>query len=318
MILDALLLVLGLVILTGGAELLVRGGTAVAERLGVSQLLIGLTVISFGTSAPELAVSIKAGLANQGGIAIGNVIGSNIFNASLILGVAAVICPLRVHLNIIKRELPVLLVVTVLFSAILLYRDGLSRLTGTVLVAGIIFYTILTARAEKRLSQTIGDDELSSATPDLPEAPRRLVTALLLIAAGLGMLVFGAKMFVENAVTIASSLGVSDAVIGLTVVAAGTSLPELAASAMAAFRGKADMAIGNIVGSNLFNLLCIAGVTSMISPLDAGGIRWFDIGAMLVTSLLLLPLMWTGFRLSRWEGVLLIASFGAYMFVTWP
>ena len=306
---NVLLLLLGLVVLTAGAEALVRGASSLASRFGLSQLAIGLTVVAFGTSAPELAVSIKSSLAGQSGIAMGNVIGSNIFNIAAILGIAAMICPLQVHLGSVRRDMPIMLIASVLFTVFLMSGDGLTRWKGGVLVAGLLAYTAWSLIAARKEAQT---DEFESAQPI------NIALSVVLLIAGLAMLVGGASLFVENAVSIARRLQVSEAVIGLTIVAAGTSLPELATSVVAALRGKADMAVGNIVGSNTFNVLGIAGAASLVAPTGADGIRWLDLATMLIVSLAVLPLMRTGFKLVRWEGVVLFAAFLGYLWLTWP
>lgn len=310
----ALFLIIGLLILGLGAELLISGSSAIAARFGMSDLLIGLTIVAFGTSAPELAVSIKAAIAQQGGIALGNVIGSNIFNAALILGLTAFITPLTVSLQTIRRELPILLPVTILFAALIFLQDDLGRVSGTVLFIGLLVYLWFSFRHPEVI---VASQEPLPQDVNPPSSLPSLVYVVLILA-GLAMLVFGARLFVAQAVLIATALGVSEAVIGLTIVAAGTSLPELAASVTAALRGKADMAIGNIVGSNLFNILGIAGLSAMVRPLSTQGISWLDLTAMLITSAVLLPFFRTNFQLSRWEGAALIACFATYLFLLWP
>lgn len=306
-----LLLLAGLFILVVGAEILVRGSSSIAARLGMSDLLIGLTVVAFGTSAPELAVSIKAALADQGGIALGNVIGSNIFNASLILGLTALICPLAVSLQAVRRELPILLPVTVLFAAMVYFQGGLNRFSGLVLLLGLGVYLWTSFRRG-----AVAEEEEAAVVESHGQIHPALSIGFVL--AGLAMLVFGARIFVNEAVEIATLWGVSESVIGLTIVAAGTSLPELATSVVAAIRGRADMAVGNILGSNLFNLLAIAGLSSVVRPLVAPGLSGVDLGVMIVTSAILLPFFRTGFRLSRWEGLVLLLGFSGYLAWVWP
>ncbi|MCL4105672.1 UNVERIFIED_CONTAM: hypothetical protein GTU68_023739 [Idotea baltica] len=309
-----LLLIVGLLILGVGADLLIRGSSGIAARLGMSDLLIGLTIVAFGTSAPELAVSIKSAIANQGGIALGNVIGSNIFNASLILGLTAIICPLAVSLRTIRRELSILIPVTMIFSVMVYLQGGLDRLSGCALFLGLIAFLWNSFRHPEPGVE-------SEACPPVKQVQARALSpalCVILIVAGLAMLIFGAKLFVAQAVSIATALGVNESVIGLTIVAAGTSLPELAASVTAAVRGKADMAIGNIIGSNLFNILGIAGLSALTRPLFAPGIGWLDLTAMIVTTLILLPFFRSGFRLSRGEGAVLVGCFATYLFLVWP
>ena len=209
--------------------------------------------------------------------------------------------------------MPILIGITILFSANLFYLHGISRFWGLLLFTGLLVYIYLSFTAEKRLQHN------TIYRPDSGEfMVLRPATSVVLIVAGLLMLVFGARLFVDNATLMARQFGVSEAVIGLTIVSAGTSLPELAASVVAAIRGKADIAIGNVVGSNIFNILCIGGIASLVSPLSVGGIRSLDIGFMLVTTLLLLPFMKSGFRLSRIEGALLLGCFVFYVYLTWP
>lgn len=315
-----LLLLLGLLLLTGGAEFLVRGASALAGRVGLSQLVIGLTVVAFGTSAPELAVSVKAALAGQGGIAMGNVIGSNIFNVAVILGIAALVCPLTVQLKIVRIDMPILLACSLVFTVLLLTGDGLSRAEGAVLAAGLLTYTtwsLVQSRREEAAGRSL-------ALPDSPAAATNASPAIgvgpsiLLLLAGLALLVLGARLLVDNATILARHLGINETVIGLTIVAAGTSLPELATSLVAAIRRQTDLALGNIVGSNIFNLLGIAGISALVAPIRPEGIRWQDLGVMLATSLILLPLLRTGFRLVRWEGALLLAAYLAYLWSIWP
>ncbi len=303
------LLIVGLTVLTAGAEALVRGASAIAARLGLSPLVIGLTVVALGTSAPELAVSIKAALAGQGGIAMGNVIGSNIFNIAAILGLAAVISPLAVHLTVIRVDMPIMLAVSAAFCLLLVSGGGMATWEGGLLLAALLAY----------VSWSVVQGKKEEAASDIPPPPRGGMTvSVTLVLVGLACLVAGGRLFVDSAVTIARSLGWSEAVIGLTVVAAGTSLPELATSAVAAVRRQPDIAIGNVVGSNIFNVLGIAGAAALVRPIDGSGIGWLDLGAMLGTSILVLPLMRSGFRIARWEGVALLASLGFYLWLRWP
>ncbi len=307
---EFLLLAGGLSILTVGADLLVRGASAVALRIGLSEIVVGLTVVAFGTSAPELAVSLKAALGGQGDISVGNIVGSNIFNVAAILGISAMVCPLVVHLGIVRRDMPVLIGCSIGFIAFLSFGGGIGRGEGTVLVAVLLAYVGWSIRQGRKLPTT---DETVT-----PKAPTSLWLSIGLVLVGLAMLVFGARLFVDGAVGIARDLGWSEAVIGLTIVAAGTSMPELATSVVAALRKQTDIAVGNVVGSNIFNLLCIGGITATVEPLRAGGIGWLDLGAMFVASLILIPLMRTGFRLERWEGGVLFAMFVGYLWAIWP
>lgn len=309
MITSILLLVTGLIILTLGAEFLVRGASGLALRCGLSPLVVGLTVVAFGTSAPELAVSVKAALSGSGDLAIGNIVGSNCFNVAVILGLAAIVCPLSVHLQILRREMPIMLAVSAAFPWLVMHH-GLSRVEAAVLFAGIILYVGFSVWQSKR--------EPEAAVPAPPHTSR-LGAALGLVIAGLLMLVGGARLMVDHAVIIASMLGISQAVIALTIVAAGTSMPELATSVVAALRKQTDIAVGNIVGSNIFNVLAIGGAAGLIAPpLSSADIGWVDYGFMLGLSFLLMPLMWTGFTLKRWEGALLLAVYVTYLYLLWP
>jgi cation:H+ antiporter len=246
---------------------------------------------------------------------MGNVIGSNIFNVVVILGITAMIRPLAVQLKIVRIDMPLMLAASVLFVLLLMTGGGLVRWEGALLVTGLLVYTAWSVIAGRR---EVLAHATPSAGPDAARPPCSLLLSIVLILAGLGMLVLGARLLVDNAIVIARHLGVSETVIGLTIVAAGTSLPELATSLMAAFRRQADLAIGNIVGSNIFNLLGIAGTSALLAPISPAGIGWLDLGAMLATSLILLPLMRTGFRLVRWEGALLLLCYGLYLWLRWP
>lgn len=292
-----------------------RGASTVALRLGLSHLVVGLTVVAFGTSAPELAVSVKSALAGQGGIAMGNVIGSNIFNVAVILGLAAMICPLSVQLKIVRIDMPIMLAASILFAVFLMVGGGFLRWEGAVLVAGLLVYTTWSIVAGRTKSPDVDPGPSAALSTSKPYS---LSASILLVVLGLGSLVLGARLFVDNAVEIARHLGISEAVIGLTIVAAGTSLPELATSVVAAARRQTDIAIGNIVGSNIFNVLGVAGAAALVAPVRAAGIQWLDLGAMLATSLLLLPLMRTGFRLVRWEGAVLVSAYGLYLWSISP
>ena len=303
---DVLLIVVGLVILTAGAEGLVRGGAALALRLGITPLAVGLTVVAFGTSSPELVVSVSTALEGRGDLAVGNVVGSNIFNVALILGVAALVRPAAVQSQTVRIDVPIVIASSALLVAFL--ADGrLGPLDGAVLLAGAGAYTAFTlwqARREAPAVQAQASDAMPASGPAWRDA--------LFVAGGLALLVGGARMFVDGAVSIAQAVGLSEAVIGLTILAAGTSLPELATSVVAAVRGQSDIAIGNVVGSNIFNVLGILGVSSLVRPLDPGGVGAVDFAVMVVLAVALLPLLRTGFRLDRFEGALLLSSYVGY------
>jgi cation:H+ antiporter len=300
-----------LLLLFAGAEGLVRGSSSLALRAGLSRLMVGLTVVAFGTSSPELVVSVKTALSHQGDISVGNVIGSNSFNIGVILGLTALVCPVPVHRQIIKIDAPIALGVSLLLPVLLL-NSVIGRMEGLLLLAGIIVYT--------RLSVFLGGRENAANQNDLPAPPvsRHWITDIAFIAGGLVFLVAGSRILVENSVMLATSLGVSQAVIGLTIIAAGTSMPELATSLVAAVRKEPDIAIGNIIGSNIFNVLAILGAASVISPLRAPAISPLDYWTMTAFTVLLLPLLYTGRMLRRLEGMLLLCLYGFYLFTLWP
>jgi cation:H+ antiporter len=308
MFLAATYILLGVAMLYGGAEGLVRGSASIARRLGLSPLVIGLTVVAFGTSMPEMVVSVRAVLAGQSPIAAGNVVGSNIANIALILGLSALLRPLRVQARLIRIDVPVLIAATLAMTA-LLWDGRFGRVEGAVFTAGVIGYTAMGLGLSRREPSAV-HAEFAEATPGPSGSWFRDVA---LVAAGLGLLVWGARLLVSGAVVVAQDLGVGEAVIGLTVVAVGTSLPELATSLVAATRGEGDIAVGNVVGSNIFNILGILGVSSLVRPLTGAGMTPVDLGVMAGLTLVMLPLMRTGFRVSRAEGGFLLAVYGAYI-----
>ena len=311
----AFLLLAGLVALYFGAEWLVRGGASLAVRFGVTPLLVGLTVVAYGTSTPELVVSSTAAVQGQGAIAIGNVVGSNIFNIGVILGLTALVAPMRVQLQLLKVDTPVMVGVALLF--LLCFRDGsIQRWESLVFLAVIVLYTVVNVRLARRQASAEVRQEFDDSVPRPTGSPW---TDAGLIVAGLATLVLGSRLFVTGAVDLARLFDISDAVIGLTIVAAGTSLPELASSLMAAWRKQPDIAIGNVVGSNIYNILAILGVSGMLaSPVNGQGVSLTDTLIMIGFSVLLLVIAWTGFKLRRWEGVLLLALYGVYLWHLWP
>lgn len=304
----AVWLIAGLLVLTAGAEFLVRGGAALALRLRIRPLVVGLTVVAFGTSAPELAVSIKAALAGQGDVAAGNVIGSNIFNIAAILGLSALILPLSVHAKLIRFDIPLMIGVTVVAIA-MMWDSELSRVEGILLFTGLLIYVWATFRFTSRDSKAVEDE----ASAELPKPGRSVLAEIIMIIGGLAALVIGADMFVRGAIALAQWFGLSEAVIGLTIVAAGTSLPELATSIVAACRRHTDIAVGNVVGSNIFNILAILGLTGIIKPFSTQNIIAVDSISMLIFAVLLLPLAATGFHLKRWEGAVLLGGYVVYI-----
>ena len=314
MVMMIVLLISGTVLLYFGAELLVKGSANLAMRCGVSALVAGLTIVAFGTSAPELVVSIKAALDGLGDIAVGNVIGSNIFNIAIILGLSALIHPMKVHLNVLKVDTPVMMASSVLLMAVL-HDLYVSRVEGIFLFAGIIAYMTFTIITARRTGETKVDFPLEQLTPKKKVTP---VLDIIFVIGGLCLLALGSRFFVNGAVSLARAIGVSEAVIGLTIVAVGTSLPELATSIIASIKKEEDIAIGNIIGSNIFNILAILGTSSTITPLNASGVGQISLYFMLGTTVLLMPFMRTGFVLNRIEGLLLLIVYGGYMYYLWP
>lgn len=299
----------GLCILYFGGETLLRGAVALASRFGLSSLAIGLTVVAFGTSAPELAVSLNAALNNASDIALGNVIGSNIANLGLILGLSAVISPLLVQAKIIRLDALIMLASVLLFAVFLL-DNQIGRLEGIILSTGLLAYIAFTFIQARKEPEVIQEEFLQG----VPQTRGRLTIDLGLVILGLGLLILGGKLLVLAAVTIALQLGMSEAVIGLTIVALGTSLPELTATLVAARRGYGDIAIGNIIGSNIFNMLGILGITTLVTPLESGNILWGDILCMTLLSLLTYLFLFTLGKLERSEGVILVLMYCSYTF----
>lgn len=308
---DIAYIVFALVLLFAGAEGLVRGSASLALRAGLSRLMVGLTIVAFGTSSPELVVSVKTALSNQGDISVGNVIGSNSFNIGVILGLTAMVCPIPVNRQIVKIDAPIALGVSLLLPLLLL-NHILGCVEGFVLLAGIIAYIWLSVFLGRR--EGVTDQSVVS----VPSVSRHWIIDVAFVVVGLAVLVLGSRILVEHSVLLAKALGVSEVLIGLTIIAAGTSMPELATSMVAALRREPDIAIGNIVGSNIFNILAILGAASMLSPLHASGISALDYGAMIIFTVLLIPLLYTGRILHRLEGALLLVLYGGYLFMIWP
>lgn len=309
-------LVIGVVCLVAGAELLVKGAAAIATKLGVQPVVIGLTVVAFGTSAPELAVSVGSGLSGNADVAFGNVAGSNIVNILLILGASAVVGGLAVSQRIVRIDVPLLIGVS--FVALLMSLDNrIGRIDGVILFTGIIAYTWWLIRASRRETADIAlEYEAAIDTVEGSAVERPVLAQIALVISGLVVLVIGSQLLVNSATDIAASLGVSDLVIGLTVVAIGTSLPELATSIMAALRGQRDIAVGNVVGSCLFNLMCVLGLTGIVSPngVSVGDASLqLDFPVMIAASIVLLPIFWNGFEIKRWEGIVLCLFYAVYV-----
>ncbi|MCL5049178.1 MAG: calcium/sodium antiporter [Firmicutes bacterium] len=306
---------LGIGLLTLGGEALIKGALGAAERLGISALLAGLVIVGFGTSAPELVVSIDAAINQQPDIAVGNVIGSNIGNLLLILGLCALITPLAAKPEALRRDGLMMLLATLLV-VVLAWGSALNRLDAFILLAALISYLIWAYRTERQ-------GELASAQLHAAEAsevtrkPQRTLYIVLFIVAGLACLIIGSQVLLSGAVGIAQHFGVSEALIGLSLVAVGTSLPELSISVLAALRRHADVAVGNILGSNIFNILGILGISALLQPLPmAARIISFDQWVMLGVTLVALLFLLTGKRLSRLEGAALLAGYIVYMWLS--
>jgi cation:H+ antiporter len=306
----AWLILPGLLLLIGGGEWLVRGASRLASLLGVPPVVIGLSVVAFGTSAPELAVSVLSAYRGQPDIAVGNVVGSNIVNILLILGLSAVVAPLAVSARLIK-EVPMMIGTALLFFA-LAYDGKLTRLDGALLV--LIFAAYLTWMARTARSETLLDAEVEEAGA-MPRTGWTYLKLAGLMIAGLAGLVLGSEWLIQGAVAAARALGVSELVIGLTVVAVGTSLPELATSVIASMRGERDISVGNVVGSNIFNILSVLGFSSLVAPdgmTVAPAVLRFDAVVMIGVSLACLPVFFNGFQIKRWEGALFVGYYVAY------
>jgi cation:H+ antiporter len=305
---DILLVLTGVALLWGGGESLIRGAVALARALGLTPLVIGMTVVSFGTSAPELAATLAAAFRGAPEVAFGNVVGSNIANLGLILGLTALVWPLETEATFLKREVPFMLLSSTLLFPVAL-NGIVSRLEGGVLFALLIAFLVYLTRREREGAQVEAefDREYGGATYSV-------ASSVLLVALGVALLVVGAQSLVTGGISIATRVGISERVIGLTLVALGTSLPELAACIVAALKKEGDIVLGNIIGSNIFNVLCILGLTPMVHPLaiDASAIG-LDLTAMLILSLLVWPFLATNLRLERWEGFVLVALYGLYV-----
>ena len=293
--------VLGGVMLYYGAEFLVKGGVSIALKFKISPLVIGLTLVAFATSAPELAVSVSASLKGSGDVAMGNVVGSNICNIALILGLSALIAPLPINRKLLKLDMPLMMGASVVLLLFYLLNNGVNRWQGIIFFLGVLAYTVWSIYSSRKegVSEDDGGDEV-----EIKEVNTWL--SIGLVIAGLLILIFGARFFVGSATFIARQLNVPEAVIALTVVAFGTSLPELATSIVAALKHEQDIAIGNVVGSNIFNILCIMGISPMIKPITAQGITLLDMGLMIGIAALLWIMMLCGKKINRLEGALFL------------
>jgi cation:H+ antiporter len=311
--LNALYLLLGIGLLTIGGEALIRGALAVANRLGVSPLFSGLVIVGFGTSMPEMIVSIEAALGEKPDIAIGNVVGSNVANILLILGLCAVITPLTVSALALRRDAVTVIAASLLFI-FLAIDSSLSHQDAAILLLSLIAYLLWAYWSEKRDLAAASDSVHQAEAAEVSLLPKSAGLAMLAIATGLVFLMVGSKVLLIGAVGIAQGLGVSEAVIGLTLVAVGTSLPELTISVIAAIRRHTDVAVGNILGSNIFNLLGILGVSALLQPLQVHvRILEFDQWVMLGVAVLLMVFLYTGRRLNRLEGSVLLIGYFVYI-----
>ena len=304
----------GLVMLYFGADWLVNGAITLSLHFGLSPLIVGLTVVALGTSVPEALVSVQAAIGHQGGIAIGNVVGSNILNIAMILGLSALINPLKVNSHIVKADVPLLVGAT--FMLVVLLEDfHISRMEGAFLllcIAGYVVGNIMTVKKTTPKEIKIGGLEVPKDTG------KTLWRDIALLIVGIITLGFGSNFLVKGAVDLARIWGLSEALIGLTIVSIGTGTPELATALMAAYRKSADLAIGNAVGSNLFNIMFVLGLAGLVAPLDAKGINSSDLYVMLAVTILLLPTVWTGRVLDRKEGFLFLAIYIGYLYYLWP
>ncbi|MGB7440970.1 MAG: calcium/sodium antiporter [Coleofasciculaceae cyanobacterium] len=302
----------GFVLLFFGAEFLVKGASGLAVTVGLSPLVIGLTVVAYGTSAPELSVALISSSAGQSDLAIGNVVGSNISNILLILGCSAVMAPLVVSRQLVRLDIPLMIAIS--FLLMFMGWDGeLGKVDGTILCAGAVAYTIFTVVQSRRETQNSSADNQDNGKSK--KSLKQMLIQLALMIIGLVMLVLGSEWLINGAVAIAKIFGMGELIIGLTIVAVGTSLPELATSIIATIRGERDIVVGNAVGSNIFNILLVLGASSLIAP---SGIQvstpalTFDIPVMIAVAIACLPIFFTGYRINRWEGFLFLAYYFAY------
>jgi cation:H+ antiporter len=314
-VITIILFVVGLGLLVLGAESLVRGASRLAAVMGVSPLVIGLTIVAFGTSSPELVVSVQSSMIGQSDIALGNVVGSNIFNVLFILGISALIVPLRVSQKLVKLDVPIMISVSVL-TLVFSYSGKISTIEGIILFLGVVIYTGFLIFQSRREEELVQQEYIREYGIHNENKMKGLTVNVILIAGGLLLLVIGSRWFLNGSVSLARSFGVSEFVIGLTLVAAGTSLPEVATSVVASIRGERDIAVGNIVGSNIFNILAVLGLSAVFAP---GGINvsssalHFDIPVMIAVAVACLPIFFTGNVIARWEGLLFFGYYLAYI-----
>ena len=310
MLLSVLYILIGVVVVLWGADRLTEGAVGVAERLRIPQLVIGLTIVAIGTSMPEFCVSLVSALKGTADLAVGNVVGSNIFNSLLIVGITAMVAPMTILKSTVRLDIPFALLASVMLAAFC-YDGELTRLDAGILFGLFLVFMFITLQHAKRGEKK----EESEENEDAKERERTMAVwkMVALILVGLACLVLGSNVFVDGATKVAAALGVSDAVIGLTVVAMGTSMPELATSVVAARKGNSGIAIGNVLGSNVFNILLVIGLTGVINPMHIQGITWIDLSMLILSMVLLLLFSYTKYTIARWEGAVLTILFAGYM-----
>ena len=310
MLLSVLYILIGVVVVLWGADRLTEGAVGVAERLRIPQFVIGLTIVAIGTSMPEFCVSLVSALKGTADLAVGNVVGSNIFNSLLIVGITAMVAPMTILKSTVRLDIPFALLASVMLAAFC-YDGELTRLDAGILFGLFLVFMFITLQHAKRGEKK----EESEENEDAKERERTMAVwkMVALILVGLACLVLGSNVFVDGATKVAAALGVSDAVIGLTVVAMGTSMPELATSVVAARKGNSGIAIGNVLGSNVFNILLVIGLTGVINPMHIQGITWIDLSMLILSMVLLLLFSYTKYTIARWEGAVLTILFAGYM-----
>jgi len=314
MLTDILIVTLSIVLLYFSAEFFVASSSRLAIRMGLTPLIVGLTIVAYGTSAPETAVSIIAAIRGEGNLLVGNLIGANIFNIGIILGVSSIIRPLQVNLQIIRYDVPVMIAGAIVVLLVY-FNSGMNRLSGFIILALFIIYTAINIRLAKRLAADSVKNEFDEG---IPRPKGKSFQDIIILITTLIILILSANLFMHSSISIAKFWGLSDAVIGLTIIAIGTSLPEFSITAIAAFRGKADIALGNIVGSNIYRILGALGICALIAPIQIGSITLIDVSVLLGISLICSALLFRKFVLLRWEGGILVLMYIAYMYHLWP
>ncbi len=309
-------IIIGFIALVGGAELLIRGATRLALTVGISPLVVGLTVVAFGTSAPEAAVSLWSTLTGQPGIAVGNIVGSNIFNILFVIGLSALVVPLLVNQQLIRIDVPLMIAASIIFF--LMSLDGkIGRIDGAILFAGIITYTVWAIMKSRSERKDVTDEYESEFGQSESELRRSSVpTDIIVIIGGMLLLVIGSRFLVTGAVNIAEFLGVSELIIGLTIISIGTSLPEVVTSVLASIRKERDIAVGNAIGSNMFNIMAVFGLTGLVAPngitIPLNALR-LDMPIMIVVAIACLPIFFSGHKIARWEGALFFGYYLVYI-----